>query len=246
MSGPLQMKRVMVDPLGGLLRDEKSGAWLFQKKPVAGIPGDVITAEIAILLYDMLKIVEADVLATRCLRRNFSETGESGQPLFYEGAGQYLKYCRVRPSLRESRDSDSLPREVWGDGDNAAERDARARLKFSRHAKSEVLISLDVTHYATDEGFEVGHNGVGEAKALAEKIVQEVSKRTRRRPAGVRELLDEERAYAGLACPAVIANCGSSWDPFTTRLLKNPWYRSSIALGVLGGLWKHYGAVLPA
>lgn len=233
-------KKILLDPMGGLYNDERLREWRYQKKPVAGIPGDIITSEVAATTYDILRVVGVDVFATRCLRRSHAEIGESRQPLFHEGAGQYLRHCRVRPSLREDKSSEHLPPTVWGDGQTAAERDVRARINFAEHIKAELVIAIDLTNYATDEGLEVRHNGVNGAAGLADSVIREVSKRTRRKPRPVGELQEEEKAYAELKVPAIILNCGSTFDPFTVRLLKQVWYREYISLGIFAGIWKHY------
>jgi|CXWL01.1.fsa_nt_gi hypothetical protein len=233
-------KKILLDPMGGLYNDERIREWRYQKKPVAGIPGDIITSEVAAASYDILRVVGADVFATRCLRRSTQEVGESRQPLFHESAGQYLRYCRVRPSLREDKNSEHLPPRIWNDGQTSLERDAQARINFAKHIGAELLIAIDLTNYATDEGLEVRHNGVGEAQDLAESVIREVAKRTRRKPRPVGPLLDEEKIYSGLAIPALVLNCGSTFDPFTVRLLKQVWYREYISLGIFAGIWKHY------
>jgi len=238
----LKGKKIMIDPSGGLYKDEKSQQWVFQKKPVAGVPADILTAEIATMLYEMLKVVGTDVLATRDLHRAFANTGESGQALFNEGASQYLRRCRVRPSMRVNPSSDHLPRSIWGDGATSAECDAKARLNYCRHTSSEVMVVIDITHYVSDQGLEIAHNGVGGAKDMADRVLRDVAKLTRRRPAGVRDLLDEEQAYAALDIPAIIINCGSTWDPATARLLSKYWFRTNVAMGIFSGIWRHFNA----
>lgn len=233
-------RKILLDPMGGLYNDELMHEWRYQKKPVAGIPGDIITSEVAATTYDILRVVGADVFATRCLRRSHAEIGESRQPLFHESAGQYLRYCRVRPSLRENKDSEHLPGKIWNDGKSNIERDVRARINFANHIKAELVIAIDLTNYATDEGLEVRHNGVGDADLVADSVIREVSKRTRRKPRPVGKLLDEERAYGELKVPAIILNCGSTFDPFTSRLLRQVWYREYISLGIFSGIWKHF------
>lgn len=232
--------KILLDPMGGLYNDERIREWRYQKKPVAGTPGDIITSEVAATAYDILRVVGADVFATRCLRRSHAEVGESRQPLFHEGAGQYLRYCRVRPSLREDKTSEHLPQHVWSDGKTSVERDARARINFARHIGAELVIAVDLTNYATDEGLEVRHNGVGDAQFLAESVTHEVAKRTRRKARPVAELLEEEQAYSELQVPALVINCGSTFDPFTARLLKMVWYREYLSLGIFAGIWRHY------
>jgi hypothetical protein len=234
-------KRILLDPMGGLYNDERIQDWRYQKKPVAGVPGDIITSEVAATAYDILRVVGADVFATRCMRRSHAEIGESRQPLFREGAGQYLRHCRVRPSLREDRNDEHLPSRIWNEGETNAERDAIARVNFARHIKAEIVIAIDLTNYATDEGLEVRHNGVGSALVLAESITTEVAKRTRRKPRPVNVLLDDEKAYSALAVPAIVINCGSTFDPFTVKLLKQVWYREYISLGIFAGIWKSMG-----
>ena len=233
-------RRILLDPLGGLYNDERVREWLYQKKPVAGTPSDIITSEIAATSYDILRVVGADIFATRCMRRSHSEIGESRQPLFHESAGQYLRYARMRPSLRTSKTEEHLPQEVWDQGQTALEKDQNARINFARHIGAEVVVAIDITNYATDEGLEVRHNGVDDARGLAESILRETAKRTRRKPKPVGPLLDEEKAYSVLGVPVVILNCGSVFDPFTARLLRNVWYRELVSLGVFSGLWKHY------
>lgn len=239
MSEKIKGKRILLDPLGGLYNDERLSEWRYQKKPVSGVPGDIITSEVAATTYDILRVVGADVFATRCLRRSHAEIGESRQPLFHEGAGQYLRYCRMRPSLREVGGSEHLPSTVWGDGQTAIARDARARVNFAQHIKAEIVVVIDVTNYATDDGLEVRHNGVGQAGEMADSVIREVAKRTRRKPKAVRRLLDDEKVYSELAVPAIVLNCGSTFDPFTVRLLKQVWYREYISLGIFAGIWKH-------
>lgn len=241
MSDSIKGKRILLDPMGGLYNDERIQEWRYQKKPVAGIPGDIITSEVAATAYDILRVVGADVFATRCMRRSHTEIGESRQPLFREGAGQYLRHCRVRPSLRQDKDNEHLPSTIWDAGKTNIERDAMARVNFARHIKADLVIAIDLTNYANDEGLEVRHNGVGQAHDLAESITVEVAKRTRRRPRPVNGLLDDEQAYADLKTPAIILNCGSTFDPFTVKLLKQVWYREYISLGIFAGIWKSYG-----
>jgi hypothetical protein len=233
-------KKILLDPMGGLYNDERIREWRYQKKPVAGIPGDIITSEVAAASYDILRVVGADVFATRCLRRSTQEVGESRQPLFHESAGQYLRYCRVRPSLRGDKNSEHLPDRIWNEGKTNLERDAQARVNFAKHIGAELVVAIDLTNYVTDEGLEVRHNGVGDAQDLAESMIREVAKRTRRKPKPVGLLLDEERAYSDLQVPALVLNCGSTFDPFTVRLLKQVWYREYISLGIFAGIWKHY------
>lgn len=231
-------KRILLDPMGGLYRDERVNQWLYQKKMVASTPGDVITSEVAATTYDILRVVGADVFATRCLRRSRSEVGESGQPLFHESAGQYLRHCRIRPSLREDKSNEHLPNTVWADGQTELIRDRMARVNFAKYIKADVVVTVDLTNYATDEGLEVRHNGVGPAAAMADSVVREVSKRTRRKPKDVKGLLDDEKAYAEIGVPALVINCGSTFDPFTARLLKMVWYRELVSLGIFAGIWK--------
>ncbi len=241
MSEGIKGKRILLDPLGGLYMDERlGGEWRYQKKPVAGIPGDIITSEVAATTYDILRVVGADVFATRCMRRSHTEIGESRQPLFREGAGQYLRHCRVRPSLRQDKANEHLPSAIWDAGKTNIERDAMARVNFARHIKADLVIAINLTNYFNDEGLEVRHNGVGQAQNLAESITVEVAKRTRRRSRPVNGLLDDEKAYADLQAPAVILNCGSTFDLFTIKLLKNVWYRELISLGIFAGIYKNY------
>jgi hypothetical protein len=240
MNDKVRGKRILLDPLGGLYFDERLQEWRYQKKQVAGVPGDIITSEVAATTYDILRVVGSDVFSTRCLRRSHSEVGESRQPLFHESAGQYLRYCRIRPSMRENKDDEHLPERVWGEGQCNVEKDERTRINFARYINAEVVVVINVTNYATDEGLEVRHNGCGESQDLAESIIREVSKRTRRKPVGVKLLLEEEMAYSLLKVPVVILNCGSTFDPFTVRLLKQVWYREYISLGIFAGIWKHY------
>ncbi len=240
MNDSIRGKRILLDPMGGLYNDERIQEWRYQKKPVAGVPGDIITSEVAATAYDILRVVGADVFATRCMRRSHAEIGESRQPLFREGAGQYLRHCRVRPSLRQDKANEHLPQSIWDEGSTNIERDAIARVNFARHIRAEIVIAVDLTNYATDEGLEVRHNGVGFARSLADSITTEVAKRTRRKPRDVKGLLDDEKAYADLGVPAVILNCGSTFDPFTVKLLKQVWYREYISLGIFAGIWKSY------
>lgn len=233
-------KRILLDPMGGLYNDERIQDWRYQKKTVAGVPGDIITSEVAATAYDILRVVGADVFATRCMRRSHAEIGESRQPLFREGAGQYLRHCRVRPSLREEKDNEHLPERVWGDGKTNIERDASARVNFARHIKADLVIVVDITNYATDEGLEVRHNGIGSAKSLADCVTSEVAKRTRRKSREVKGLLDDEKVYADLAIPTIILNCGSTFDPFTVKLLKQVWFREYISLGIFAGVYKNF------
>ena len=236
----LKGKRILLDPLGGMYYDERLKEWRFQKKPVVETHSDLITSEIAAATYDILRTVGTDVFATRCLRRSSSETGESRHPLYHEGAGQYLRYCRIRPSLRESASSPNLPETVWNDGQTSLDRDSRARINFGKFIKADILVAIDITNYVSDEGLELAHNGVGEAEALGESILKEVSKRTRRKIYKNRELMEEEMIYSKIDIPVVILNCGSSFDPFTTRLLRQLWYREYVSLGIFAGIWKHY------
>jgi hypothetical protein len=238
MSDSIKGKRILLDPIGGLYQDERINEWRFQKKMVTNTPGDVITSEVAATTYDILRVVGADVFATRCLRRSRSEVGESGQSLFQECAGQYLRYCRIRPSLREDKSTERLPSTVWSDGKTALERDRMARVNFAKYIKADLVVTIDITNYANDEGLEVRHNGLGLAPEMADSVIREVSKRTRRKLRDVGGLLDEERAYAEMGIPALIVNCGSTFDPFTVRLLKQVWYREYISLGIFAGIWK--------
>lgn len=240
MSDSIKGKRILLDPMGGLYNDERIQEWRYQKKPVAGIPGDIITSEVAATAYDILRVVGADVFATRCMRRSHTEIGESRQPLFREGAGQYLRHCRVRPSLRQDKDNEHLPSAIWDAGKTNIERDAMARVNFARHIKADLVIAIDLTNYANDEGLEVRHNGVGSAEALAESVTSEVAKRTRRKSRDVKGLLDDEQVYSDLAIPTIVINCGSTFDPFTVKLLKQVWFREYISLGIFAGVYKNY------
>jgi len=238
MEEKIRGKRILLDPMGGLYKDERLQEWRYQKKLVDRVPGDIVTSEIAATVYDILRVVGADMFATRCLRRSYSEIGESQQPLFHECSSSYLRHFRVRPSLRVDKGDHRLPERIWNEGKTNLERDAIARVNFARHIGAEIVIGIDVTNYATDDGLEIRHNGIGQAGEMANSVVREVAKRTRRKPKPVAGLLDEQRVWDSLNAPVLILNCGSTFDPFTVRLLKMQWYRTYLSLGVFAGVWK--------
>jgi hypothetical protein len=231
-------KRILLDPLGGLYFDESTKSWRHQKKMVGNVSADIITSEIAAVVHDLLRTVGADVFSTRCLRRSRAEVGESGQPLFSECAGQYLRHCRIRPSLRADKLNEHLPSTVWSGGATALERDASSRVAFGRYVSASLVLAIDVSNYASDEGLEIRHNGVGQAREVADYMLREMSKRTRRKPKSPTKLLDEEKSYGELSVPALVVNCGSAWDPQTARLLQAQWFRTSLALGAFAGVWR--------
>ena len=248
MAEKIQGKRILLDPLGGLYLDERVRQWLFQKKPVANVSGDVITAEVSSTVFDLLHTVGADAFATRCMKRSRFEIGESRQPMFRECAGQYLRHCEIRPSLRVDKTKNKLPQSVWGEGATTLERDARARVNFAKYIKADLVVAIDVTNMVVDEGLEVRHNGFGAASLVAENVVKEVAKRTRRKTFKVSGLMDDEAHYADVGAPVVILNCGSVLDPLTAKFLRDDWYRHFLALGLFAGIWKSlaassYGAV---
>ena len=203
-------RRILLDPLGGLYRDDKA-EWRYQRKPVVGVPGDIITSKISSTVYDLLRIIGADIFATRCMRRSHSEIGKSQYPLFHESASHYLRYARMRPSLRPNPTEEHLSQDVWGQGKTCLEQDQNARI-----------------------------NGVGGAAELADGVIREVSKRTRRKPKPVAGLMEDEQAYAGLKVPVAILDCGSAFDPASTDLLRKAWYRELISRGVFAGIFRNY------
>ena len=208
MANSMQGKRILLDPLGGLNFDERVNQWLFQRKPVANVSGDVITAEVASSVFDLLHTVGADAFATRCMKRSRFEIGESRQPMFRECAAQYLRHCEIRPSLRLDKTKSKLPQSVWGEGATALERDTHARVNFAKYVRADLVVAIDVTTMIVDEGLEVRHNGVGAAASIAENVVKEVAKRTRRKTFKVAGLMDDELHYADAGVPVVILNCG--------------------------------------
>jgi hypothetical protein len=233
-------KRILIDPMGGLYFDENLKEYRWQKKPIREVQSDVLTMEIAYPIYDVMRTVGADVYSTRCLRKTQADTGESGNALYKESAYLYLRNCRLKPSLREHKTNMHLPEWVWNDGATALERDRKARANYAKYLKADLVIVVDITNYAVDEGLEAAHNGKPEAEIIADKIIRETAKRTRRRMSGVRYAMDDESAYMGLDMPVVIINCGSSFNPFTQFRLQQSWYRESLALGIFAGAWKHY------
>jgi hypothetical protein len=125
--------RVLLDPAGGLYRDEQADEWRFQKKRTSDMQPDLITSEIAAIAFDPLRTVGVDVLSTRCMRRSRKELGMSFEPLFHEGAGQFLKHWRLRPDLRETPDFEHLPTKIWDDGVDSLEKDRRARVNLGAY-----------------------------------------------------------------------------------------------------------------
>lgn len=232
-------KRIVLDPLGGIYHDERINEWRFQKKQVNGMYADVMTVGVANIVYDILRTVDMDVLPTRCLRHSYKEKGESGRPMFQESAYLYLRSLKLRPSLRQERGDPNVPSWIWKDGETTLERDHRARVNFAKFVKPDMVIVLDVTNYAIDKGLEVAHNDIGDANEIARSILKEVARRTRRKVAGVRTLLDDESAYRDLEVPTVILNCGSTFDGHTANLLRQSWYRESLGLGAFAGIWKY-------
>lgn len=224
--------RILLDPTGGLYLDERVDQWIFQKKRVSGIQPDLVTSEIGSIAFDLLRTVGLDVLATRCLRHSKSEIGASGEPLFHEGAGQYLQHCRLRPDLRERPGTAQLPPRVWDDGADNLEKDARARLNFRDHVKPDLMIAIGTSRQAEDPGLEVTHNGVGDVEELSDLILKEVAKRTRRGVHGT-------HMVAGSNTPMLTLYCGSMSDLRTIKRLSSPWYRLSVAQGLFAALWKH-------
>lgn len=232
--------RVVVDPLGGLYLDERMNEWRYQRSASADLQADLIVVDIAAILFDLLQTVGAEVFATRCLRKGRSVIGESGRMAFTESAYIFLRSHKVPPSVRQDRSDPRLPESVWKDGATNLERDRNSRVNFAKHVGADFIIGFDATNYSTDEGLEARHNGVGSAGDAAERVVVEASKRSRRRALGVVPLLDEESAYSKCGIPAVILNCGSTFDPFTANNLRHPWYRNSMALGAFAGIWKQF------
>lgn len=232
-------RRILLDPLGGLYRDDKA-EWRYQRKPVVGVPGDIITSEISSTVYDLLRIIGADIFATRCMRRSHSEIGKSQYPLFHESASHYLRYARMRPSLRPNPTEEHLSQDVWGQGKTCLEQDQNARINFARHIRADIVVAINITNYVEDDGLEIRHNGVGGAAELADGVIREVSKRTRRKPKPVAGLMEDEQAYAGLKVPVAILDCGSAFDPASTDLLRKAWYRELISRGVFAGIFRNY------
>lgn len=224
--------RILLDPSGGLYLNERLQEWRFQRRPVFGHKTDLITGEIAAMLFDLLRTVGIDAMSTRCLRRTKQETGRSMQPLYHEGAGQYLRYCRLRPELCAVAGAESPPEWVWNEGTTALERDAQARLNFCRFIKADFMVTINVSQELEDAGLAVTHNGIGAAGALGEVVLKEVAKRSRRKISGT--ILADARACAS----HIVLDCGSTQDPYTARQLSQPWYRTAVAHGLFAALWK--------
>jgi len=231
--------RILLDPAGGLYRNEHVDQWIFQKKRTSGVQPDLVTSEIAAVAFDLLRTVGADVFSTRCMRYSKAEIGASEDLLFHEGAGQYLQHCRLRPDLRERPDLQQPPPHVWNDGADNLEKDARARINFCDHIKPDLMVTIDITRHEEDPGLEIVHNSAGGADALAENILREVAKRTHRKILGARAMREEDLPAVGCDTPVLILNCGSTHDLRTAQRLTQPWYRTSVALGLFAALWKH-------
>jgi N-acetylmuramoyl-L-alanine amidase len=235
--------RVVIDPVGGLYLDERFNEWRFQRAEALGLQGDLIVIDVAAHLFDILQTVGVEVFATRNLRKSRNILGESGRMAFMESAHVFLRSHKIPPSVRERRDNARLPESVWKDGATNKERDRNARTNFAKHVHADLIVVIDATNYATDDGIEMGHNAIGQAQAIADRILNEVANRTRRKTVGTRELLDEEKLYAESGIPTVIVNCGSTFDHFTSSNLRQSWYRNCISLGAFAGLWKHYSSI---
>lgn len=241
MTDNIKGKRILIDPIGGLYNDDSTRAWRYQKNQITGVYGDIATFDIAVAAFDILKIVGADVFATRCMRHSRSEIGWSRQPLFHEGAEQYLHYCKMRPSMREDKSSEFPPARIWSDGATSLERDGNARVNFAKYISADAVIAIDVMRQ-TKDGLEVRHNQAPGAKVMAENVLWEVSRRMRKMPTGVVPLGKEDATYAKTTVPTVILSVGSASDPKVTRFLfdRMPWYRNMVGLGLFAGIWRSY------
>lgn len=231
--------KILLDPLGGLYFDEAIKDWRFQKKAVCGTQADVLTVDVAYPVFDLMQTVGADVFSTRCLRKCRGERGETGQPACFESSYLYLRGQRLRPSMRVDREDPGVPEWVLNEGKTHLERDRNARLNYARFVRADLVVAFDITNYAVDRGLEASHNGRGDAEILADRILREAGKRTRRKAHGVRHVTDDDLPYAGLDMPVVVLNCGSAFDHTSSYLLRQPWYKEALSLGVVAGLWKH-------
>lgn len=232
--------RIVLDPQGGLYYAEQLDEWRFQKGRISGTHADLFTAEISSTVFDLLRTVGADVLSTRCERHSFKERGDSAEPLFHEGAGQYLKNRRIRDDLHEVPGRSQLPEAVWNVGATNLERDRNARAHFVRYVRADLHIALEITRDDEFPGPHITHNGRGDTDTLGSSIAREIGKRIRRGPLGLHALV-----LATHEVPSLTVVCGSTLDLDSQRRLSRAQYRQSIALGIFAGIWKHLAADEP-
>jgi len=244
-------KKILLNPVGGLYLNPEVRQWVYQKPILNGIYIDSLTVDIAIPLADLLKTIGFKVYSTRLLNKVYkgynnkwvNSMGESHQPRYRECAIQYLKSI---VTYNKEKEKNYIPEKMLLEGNTILEQDSNARLNYAKFIEADMMITIDVTTFVTDNGLEAVCNKAVGSEPVASTIIDEISKRTRTPIKGVSyaEELEDIKHNKLVDIPSIILRCGSTADVRTAGLLTQGWYRQWVSLGIFAGVWKHFSKEL--
>lgn len=240
-------KKILINPVGGLYLNPDVKQWVYQRPVFNGIYVDSLVIDISIPLADLLKTIGCKVYSTRLLNKVYkgynnkwtNAMGESQQPRYRECAIQYLKSIVTYEKEKEKK---YIPASIYSEGNTILEQDMNARLNYAKFLEVDLMLTIDVTTYVTDNGLEAVCNKAVGSEQLGNDMIDEISKRTRSAVRGVSyvEETNDIKHNSLVNIPSVILRCGSTADVRTAGLLTQGWYRQWISLGIFAGIWKNF------